>query len=237
MRALAASALSYLIPNCYSTLERLRAAMGKRQNINSRHYWNQIWSREGAGSRDMPELHDAIIDLVPENCEVIDLGCGNGQLLRKLAQRKKARCTGLDFSEEGLKCIRAFNSIRLIQARLPRVPCRSNCFDCAICSETLEHLDRPQATIREMHRIVRDSGLIIFSVPDGCVWGKGGEHVCAFKPTDCLNLLRPYVRHVHLTAMVTSDGYAYQVCWGQKSERPAWCTRRLRGRAASEAQE
>lgn len=40
--------------------------------------------------------YSLIIDIVPENAKVLDLGCGNGELMRVLSKRKQARTQGLE---------------------------------------------------------------------------------------------------------------------------------------------
>lgn len=202
-------------------------------NSNTTDYWNNIWAAEGSESRDTTMLHEHLLNLIPDHGQIIELGCGNGQLLKKIAQKKSLRCVGLDFSDQALRYVRDAR-IDAVQTYLPLVPFASGSFDCAICAETLEHLDDPLSTIAEMSRVLRDGGILVFSVPDGCVWGRGGEHVQEFKPTDCVNALRHHVRSVHLMTMVDPDGYPYLICWGIKSQHPPNYAVELRRRVPHE---
>jgi len=38
-------------------------------------------------------------------------------------------------------------------------------FDCVICAETLEHDDMPWQTAKEIHRVLKDEGVLIVTVP------------------------------------------------------------------------
>lgn len=125
--------------------------VGYKVNINTREYWNAVWEKESLGTREAPELNDEICKLIPGNSGVLELGCGNGQLLRKLIERKSCECTGLDFSDVVLEMLKQFG-IRGICSKLPDVPCESNYFDAVICSQTLEHLDAPFETITGVWR-------------------------------------------------------------------------------------
>lgn len=46
-----------------------------------------------------------------------------------------------------------------------RVPLPDGEADCVLCTEVLEHLPNPQACVREAHRLLRDDGRLIVSVP------------------------------------------------------------------------
>lgn len=196
---------------------------GPRRNTNTQEYWNGIWAREGVDTRDNGRLHGILLDLVPDGSSVIDVGCGNGQMIRKLITEKKAVCTALDMSDVVLQMLRKEFQVETVQTLLPTIPCPDEHFDVAICSQCLEHLDQPGETVAEMHRIVREGGRLIVSVPDGCIWGRGGEHIQEFTPTDCVNLLRPYVRDVHLVTLVSQGGWPGLVVWGDRTrERPQY---------------
>ncbi|HXF85989.1 MAG TPA: class I SAM-dependent methyltransferase [Anaerolineales bacterium] len=45
------------------------------------------------------------------------------------------------------------------------VPLKSQSVDCVICTEVLEHLSDPQACVNEIHRLLRDGGLVLASTP------------------------------------------------------------------------
>jgi len=38
-------------------------------------------------------------------------------------------------------------------------------FDCVVCAETLEHDDAPWETAKEIHRVLKDKGVFIVTVP------------------------------------------------------------------------
>jgi len=195
---------------------RWRRTARPAANVNSKDYWDRIWTAEGLHTRNEAELHAAILELVPADVRVADVGCGNGQLIRKLIRDRRAVCTGVDISSVALEALRRELDIATLQTALPAIPAPDETFDVGICSECLEHLDRPLETVLEMHRIVREGGRLILTVPDGCIWKKGGEHVQEFTPTDCVNLLRPLVRDVHLETLVDANGWPYLIVWGER---------------------
>jgi SAM-dependent methyltransferase len=46
---------------------------------------------------------------------------------------------------------------------MPQVP--TSAYDTILCCEVLEHLERPEAALRELHRVLRPTGRLILSVP------------------------------------------------------------------------
>lgn len=191
---------------------------GPRKNVNTREYWNSIWGKEGLDRRK-GLVNDEVVKKVQPDTSLLDLGCGNGYLLRRLTEEKSCRCVGLDISDAVLKELEPFG-VETMCAALPNVPCESDSFDTVSCVEALEHLDDPEVTLKEMHRVAKVGGLIIFSVPDGSIWGKGGEHMHVFEPSDCVNLLRPYVESVSLELRTDGAGWSFLICWGYKTDTP-----------------
>jgi methionine biosynthesis protein MetW len=100
--------------------------------------------------------YDMIEDLVDQNSRVLDIGCGNGELLCRLVHRKNVRGLGLELDQENV--ISAIGcGVSVIHADidegLAALPDRS--FDVAILSMTLQVLKKPDFVLREMVRIAK----------------------------------------------------------------------------------
>ncbi|PIU30312.1 hypothetical protein COT07_01385 [Candidatus Woesearchaeota archaeon CG07_land_8_20_14_0_80_44_23] len=100
--------------------------------------------------------------------DVLEAGCGNGRLSRKLACFNiKLACT--DFSKEMLKeakkRIGSGKNVRFVQADLRKMPFKSGSFDLAILSNVLINYDDKSAedVIREMSRVVKRGGLFLLN--------------------------------------------------------------------------
>ncbi|GAB4497358.1 MAG: hypothetical protein OHK003_05640 [Anaerolineales bacterium] len=52
-----------------------------------------------------------------------------------------------------------------IYGNVTKVPMPCQSVDCVICTEVLEHLPDPQACVDEIHRLLRDDGLVFASTP------------------------------------------------------------------------
>lgn len=109
-----------------------------------------------------PDLQ-VIADLIPPGAKVLDLGCGNGELLEYLVRERRVRGRGIELSEEGLlACVRRGLSVRQghLEEGLADYPSQS--MDVVVLSQTLPYLDNPEMVLLEMLRVGK-SAIVSFS--------------------------------------------------------------------------
>jgi len=116
----------------------------------------------------LPE-HRVIMDLIAEGARVMDLGCGEGDLLLALKVSKSVRAEGIELSEE---CIQACVAKGLFSVHhgdldegLADYPDKS--IDDVILINTIQVLHRPLLLIREMARVGKRC---IVSFPNFAHW-------------------------------------------------------------------
>jgi ubiquinone/menaquinone biosynthesis C-methylase UbiE len=123
-----------------------------------------IWSRfYGATPFDLilKRAQDAAIArLEPRPGErVLDLGCGPGRGTRALLERG-CRVVAADYSFEMGK--RAAASVHgraaVVRADAEVLPFASGSFDAALCTNSFHHYPRPEASLREIRRVIRQGG-------------------------------------------------------------------------------
>ena len=115
--------------------------------------------------RALPRWQTVDMDLldVREGLSVLDVGCGEGYLLRKAA-RRASLALGVDVAESRLRATRG-GPIELAVADAQRLPFADASFDRIICTETLEHVADAQLALREVARVLRPGGRLAVSVP------------------------------------------------------------------------
>ena len=113
--------------------------------------------------------------LRPEEGRVfIDIGCGLGFDVERLAKKTSAKIIGLDTSYEFLRDGRhRTHDLGILNADYVLANARLHCFkdgqfDGARVDRTLQHLERPELIFEEMARVVREGGRIVCAEPD---WG------------------------------------------------------------------
>jgi homoserine O-acetyltransferase len=109
--------------------------------------------------------YDRIVELVPAEASVLDLGCGFGGLLARLRQKGKSRrLVGVELDEKKiLTCIR--RGVHVVQADLNKGlnAFATEEFDCVLLSQTLQAVYDVEKILTEMARIGRSC---IVSIPN-----------------------------------------------------------------------
>jgi methionine biosynthesis protein MetW len=100
--------------------------------------------------------HVAIAQFINRGELVLDVGCGDGQLMELLQSERGARTRGLEVEQAGVnRCVA--KGLAVVQgnadADLPVYP--DDAYDVAILSKTIQELARPKFVLDELSRIAR----------------------------------------------------------------------------------
>jgi methionine biosynthesis protein MetW len=110
----------------------------------------------------------AIAAWIPQGASVLDLGCGDGSLLRFLRDTRKVRGYGIEISDANIvACIR--NNVNVIQGDLDSglAGFETLSFDFVILSQTLQATRHTEALVQEILRVGREG---IVSFPNFGYW-------------------------------------------------------------------
>jgi methionine biosynthesis protein MetW len=110
----------------------------------------------------------AIAAWIPQGASVLDLGCGDGSLLRYLRDTRKVRGYGIEISDANIvACIR--NGVNVIQGDLDSglSGFETLSFDFVILSQTLQATRHTEALVQEILRVGREG---IVSFPNFGYW-------------------------------------------------------------------
>jgi len=133
---------------------------------------------------------------------VLDLGCRAGALTRHFLDGNDV--VGLDVDRAALAKAEALG-IQPVQANVEEpLPFEDASFDAVVAGELFEHLQFPDALVREISRVLRPGGVIVGSVPNAFrlqgrlkfMLGRAPEddptHVHMFSPADVGALLSAF---------------------------------------------
>ncbi|HZW87089.1 MAG TPA: methionine biosynthesis protein MetW [Gallionella sp.] len=104
----------------------------------------------------------AIAAWIPTGASVLDLGCGDGSLLRYLKEKRAVRGYGVEINDRDIvSCI--VNGVSVIQNNLDSglSDFEDNAFDFVILSQTLQATRHTEALMQEMLRVGRE-GIVSF---------------------------------------------------------------------------
>ena len=106
-----------------------------------------------------------LMDKHDKGNRVLEVGCGAGNILEKAPPGK---LYGIDISAFILAKAKQklINKTYLFQADAQNLPFKDRVFKQVICSEVLEHLLDPSASLQEIARILSHHGIAIISVPN-----------------------------------------------------------------------
>jgi methionine biosynthesis protein MetW len=119
---------------------------------------------------------EVIADLVPTGSRVLDLGCGSGELLAHLQQKKGCTGYGVELADAGvLECVK--RGVQVVQLNLEEglALFDDRSFDVVLQLDTLQHLHNTEHMLRETARVGR---IGIVSFPNFAYW-RNRLHVLA----------------------------------------------------------
>ncbi|WP_280137432.1 methionine biosynthesis protein MetW [Bosea sp. Root381] len=126
-----------------------------------------------------PDLHTNRIDLklvaemVAPGSRVLDVGCGDGQLLSLLAETRNVDARGIELSREGVAgCVARGLSVIQGDADTDLYEYPDDSFDYVILSQTIQATRNPRLVLEQMLRIGRRA---IVSFPNFGHWRMRGQ--------------------------------------------------------------
>lgn len=169
---------------------------------NSPEHWDarlaETWD---APEREWPTKNELIASLASPSEVFLDIGCGNGGILRYLKGRGYRHLHGLEISNYAIRRLGA-EGIQMHFGVLPSIPLPDASFDVAIASQVLEHVIRRRRFLSEMRRVLKPGGRALIFVPDDCLGPiDEREHVMKYNARSLREFLEQYFTVVRLDSM------------------------------------
>ena len=109
-----------------------------------------------------------IVNLVDNDSKVLDIGCGNGDLLNLLLSNKNIKGQGLEINQKKVnECVAKGLSVIQGDADKDLSLYPNNSFDCVVLSQTIQATQEPKRILSELTRIGKK---VIVSIPNFGFW-------------------------------------------------------------------
>ena len=106
---------------------------------------------------------EAIIPFVPINSKVLDIGCGDAEMLECISKVKNPACAvGMDIREKMIK----HDTINILRGDAENLPLKTQSFDCVTATAVIEHLPNPITALIEFKRVLKQGGVLIITTPN-----------------------------------------------------------------------
>jgi len=103
----------------------------------------------------------------PSARRILEIGCGAGRLGAALKARQSAEVVGVEF-DEGAAAAARQRLDRVVVGDIERLEpdFEAGSFDCVVCADVLEHLERPDRVLRRIRQWLAPHGKLIASIPN-----------------------------------------------------------------------
>lgn len=137
-------------------------------NLNIWNFWAGKYHKLWVQKYSLRPTRSYIVSTVPESLnmeetvEILDLGCGPGELINALKKRfKNFSITGIDFSNKMLEISRKRNPDAVhINMDVKDLDCIHGQYRLITCTHSLPYYKEPKKVMRELSRLLDEDGII-----------------------------------------------------------------------------
>lgn len=116
-----------------------------------------------------PDIYLCAADILKNNKldsgVFLDVGAGLGQFLQMLKKQTNFSLFGVDLMYSNIKGVEWF-----VQDLNRNLQFQSEKFDVVSCIEVVEHIENPRKLMREIFRVLKPGGYVLFSTPNNESW-------------------------------------------------------------------
>lgn len=157
--------------------------------------FNPTWQRHVAA-------YKLCADLLPEESNVLDLGCGVGHSFHLLAPRQSF---GLDADPQALEG----QERETVVADMRSLPFEDSTFGAVLSIQSIEHVPDPGRVLEEVRRVMRPDATAVFVTPNRLTFGRPEEvidpyHYVEYDPDQLRDLMATWFGEVRILGIFGS---------------------------------
>lgn len=132
----------------------------RREYADERALDVRMWANrelaEGVSAEDL--VVEAVAEVAP--VRVLEVGCGRGEIARRIESEVGAGVVALDLSERMVQLARK-RGVEASLGDVQELPVPDGAFDCAVAAWMLYHVPDLDRALRELHRSLRPGGRLV----------------------------------------------------------------------------
>lgn len=139
------------------------------------YHWSQYFGSTFKTDTFLRGRYDLVVNQlsnlkISNSTKILEIGCGDGALCGLLYKTFGCEITGLDPSPEGIKYSQEKFSQQKFKGTFTVAegydfPFDTGTFDIVLCCDVIEHLQKPDAMVKEINRLLRPGGTAIITTP------------------------------------------------------------------------
>ncbi len=153
----------------YQVVECVRDGMVRSNPVLPRCDAEQLYRRSklnyGDEIENLTQTYMAalkpVLDLLPKEAKIVEIGCGNGFMLKALAQRGFEQSLGVEPSADAVMKAEAQIKSRIINDAFKVGLFEAQSIDFIFFFQTLDHLHEPNEFVGECYRLLKPGGYIV----------------------------------------------------------------------------
>ncbi len=99
------------------------------------------------------------------NCKIVDIGAGNGNLLKLLTDMGFTNIIAIDIDNYLSDEIKKNIPFEKCNISIDKLPFNDNSIDIITCIQVIEHIENPWHFVREVNRVLKPNGFLVISFP------------------------------------------------------------------------
>lgn len=131
--------------------------------------------------------------------KVLDIGCGAGKVI-SLIKDEDYEITGVEVDKKAYLIAQEKagnkNNCKIILGDILNIKLKKEYFDTVICSEVIEHTNKPDLIINKIYQLLKKDGILILTTPhDKCLWtvlDDYAEHLNRYEIKEIRDLLTKF---------------------------------------------
>ena len=125
----------------------------------------------------------------------LDAGCFNSPMPFELTRDGHKEITAIDYSPELIGALKEkFPEVDYQVMDVNDMSFGAEAFDYVVAGELIEHMENPEATLKELLRVLKVGGTLAISTPLNEIQrgSVSNEHLWSFSSSDIIKILSPY---------------------------------------------